>query len=159
MDKHADCAAVNVNFWISPDKANCRPDSGGLEVFKAEAPLSWDFRRYNNRQDAIDQFLDAEGRDSMIIPHRSNRAVIFNSNLFHKTDDCRFRSGYINRRTNITVCCSATATIVSPSRPPLLYTARHEREFTGTGACDRRRSGGLRGGLADCRAWHSRGAL
>ena len=39
----------------------------------------------------------------MIIPHRSNRAVIFNSNLFHKTDDCRFRSGYINRRTNITM--------------------------------------------------------
>lgn len=73
----------------------------GLEQDAGQAPLSWDFRRYNNDHDATDKILDAEGRDSMIIPHRSNRAVIFNSDLFHKTDDCRFRSGYINRRTDI----------------------------------------------------------
>ena len=103
LDKHADCAAVNVNFWISPDEANCEPDTGGLELYKAEAPLSWDFRRYNNDQAAIDTFLDETGRASVNVPHRCNRAIIFNSNLFHKTDDCHFRSGYINRRTNVTM--------------------------------------------------------
>jgi tetratricopeptide (TPR) repeat protein len=103
LDKHADCAAVNINFWISPDDANCQPESGGLVVYKAEAPLSWDFRRYNQQQEAIDTFLLEQGGDSMTIPHRANRAVIFNSNLFHKTDDCHFRSGYSNRRTNVTM--------------------------------------------------------
>ena len=103
LNKHADCAAVNINFWISPDDANCDPDSGGLEVFKAEAPMTWDFRRYNNEQDAIDKYLEAEGGESLIIPHRANRALIFNSNLFHKTDDCHFRAGYSNRRTNVTM--------------------------------------------------------
>jgi tetratricopeptide (TPR) repeat protein len=103
LDKHADCAAVNVNFWISPDEANCEPESGGLELFKAEAPLSWDFRRYNYDQAAMDAFLDENGRDSITVPHRCNRAIIFNSNLIHKTDDCHFRSGYINRRTNVTM--------------------------------------------------------
>jgi len=103
LDKHADRAAVNVSFWISPDKTNRQPDSGGLEVFKTEAPLNPDLRRHNNEQEAIDQLLNAEGRDSITIPYRSNRAVIFNSNLFHKTDDCYFRSSYINRRTNITM--------------------------------------------------------
>ncbi|MDA0231468.1 MAG: tetratricopeptide repeat protein [Proteobacteria bacterium] len=103
MGIHADRAAVNVNFWISPDEANRRPESGGLEVFRAEAPLSWNFRRDDNQQDAIDRCLDEQGRDSITIPHRSNRAVIFNSNLFHKSDDCHFRGGYINRRTNITM--------------------------------------------------------
>ena len=100
---HADRAAVNVNFWISPDEANRRPESGGLEVFKAEAPLSRDSRHDDNQQDAIDRCLDEQGRDSITIPHRSNRAVIFNSSLFHKTDDCHFRGGCINRRTNITM--------------------------------------------------------
>ncbi len=103
LNKHANCAAINVNFWISPDDANCDPNSGGLEVFRAEAPLSWDFRRYNNEQDAIDKFLEAEGGGSITVPHRANRAVIFNSNLFHKTDECHFRAGYSNRRTNVTM--------------------------------------------------------
>ena len=103
LNKHADCAAVNINFWISPDDANCEPDSGGLEVFKAEAPMTWDFRRYNNEQDAIDNYLEEQGGESIKIPHRSNRALIFNSNLFHKSDDCHFRSGYSNRRTNVTM--------------------------------------------------------
>ena len=40
---------------------------------------------------------------SLTIPHRANRALVFNSNLVHKTDDCHFRAGYSNRRTNITM--------------------------------------------------------
>ncbi len=93
---HADRAAVNVNFWISPDDANCDPKSGGLEVFKAEAPAAWNFGRGNNEPEAIERVLDEQGGGSITIPHRSNRAVIFDSSLFHKTDDCHFRSGYIN---------------------------------------------------------------
>lgn len=61
------------------------------------------FSSHNTEQKAIDHFLDEQGGDSITIPHRANRAVIFNSNLFHKTDDCQFRSGYHNRRTNITM--------------------------------------------------------
>ncbi len=103
LNKYADCAAVNINFWISPDDANCDPESGGLEVFKAEALMSWDFRRYNNEQDAIDEYLEEQGSESLIIPHRANRALVFNSNLFHETDDCHFCADYSNRRTNITM--------------------------------------------------------
>jgi hypothetical protein len=36
------------------------------------------------------------------VPHRCNRAVIFNSDLIHRTDDIRFRPGYENRRINVT---------------------------------------------------------
>jgi hypothetical protein len=38
LNKHADYAAVNINFWISPDDANIDPESGGLAVYKDEAP-------------------------------------------------------------------------------------------------------------------------
>lgn len=35
------------------------------------------------------------------VPHRANRAVIFDSDLFHATDELRFREGYASRRVNI----------------------------------------------------------
>ena len=37
------------------------------------------------------------------VPHRCNRAVIFKSDLFHKTSDCSFREGYLNKRINISL--------------------------------------------------------
>jgi hypothetical protein len=36
------------------------------------------------------------------VPYRANRAVIFNSDLFHETDQIHFHEGYENRRVNIT---------------------------------------------------------
>lgn len=100
---HADPAVVNVNFWITPDEANLDPESGGLIVHRAEAPLEWDFREYNNSPDRIARFLADNDAGRFVVPYRQNRAVIFNSNLFHATDRFRFRPGYLNRRINITM--------------------------------------------------------
>ena len=37
------------------------------------------------------------------VPHKQNRCVIFNSNLFHRTDTLRFKPGYTTRRINLTL--------------------------------------------------------
>ena len=37
------------------------------------------------------------------IPHRCNRIAIFNSDLFHRTDDIAFRDAFEARRVNITL--------------------------------------------------------
>lgn len=100
---HGDFAAVNVNFWITPDEANLAPGTGGLVVWDKEAPADWDFETYNKDLRKIQGFLDAAGAKTVTVPHRQNRAVIFNSDLFHKTDAFRFRPGYQNRRINITM--------------------------------------------------------
>ena len=110
---HADAAAINVKFWITPDDANLDSDSGGLVVYKREAPLEWDFAKYNNDQDSIAAFI--EGCESVTVAHRQNRAVIFNSNLFHESDAFRFKEGYENRRINITMLFGFRA---SPDDPP-----------------------------------------
>jgi tetratricopeptide (TPR) repeat protein len=102
INLHADFAAVNVNFWITPDEANLDPDHGGLLVWDKEAPLEWDFAHYNTDDRAIREFLSASGARSVTVPYRANRAVIFDSDLFHETDQFRFRPGYENRRINIT---------------------------------------------------------
>jgi Flp pilus assembly protein TadD len=100
---HADFAAVNVNFWITPDEANLDPDSGGLVVWDKAAPLDWDFKKYNTGESEIRAFLKNAGANSITVPYRANRAVVFDSDLFHETDSCTFKDGYCDRRINITL--------------------------------------------------------
>jgi tetratricopeptide (TPR) repeat protein len=100
---HADFAAINVNFWITPDDANLDPKSGGLVIWDKAAPLGWEFAKYNADTTAAHEFLAHAGARSVTVPYRSNRAVIFDSNLFHETDRIVFKKGYLNRRINITL--------------------------------------------------------
>jgi tetratricopeptide (TPR) repeat protein len=100
---HADEAAVNVNFWITPDAANLDPESGGLVIWDKAAPLDWGFAKFNADEKAAYAFLKESGAKPVTVPYRANRAVIFDSNLFHKTDVIRFKPGYENRRINITM--------------------------------------------------------
>ena len=100
---HADEAAVNVNFWITEDEANLDPEGGGLQVYEHVAPRDWDFRRFNHDPAKIQEYLASVGSTPKRYPYRSNRALIFDSDLFHATDRPRFREGYLNRRINITL--------------------------------------------------------
>ena len=103
IDIHGDNAAVNVNFWLTPDEANLNPDSGGLVVWPIEAPAEWDFDDYNKDGARIRGFLDSSGVAPVNVPYRQNRAVIFNSDLFHATAPLKFKPGYENRRINVTM--------------------------------------------------------
>lgn len=100
---HADQAAVNVNFWIAPNDANLDVNSGGLVVWDIKAPRDWDFARYNTDEAAIRAFLAGKNAKPIVVPHRANRAVIFDSDLFHETDKIVFKDGYENRRINVTM--------------------------------------------------------
>lgn len=103
IETHADFAAVNVNFWLTPDEANLSPDSGGLIVYDAEAPLDWDFAAYNTDQAQIQEYLEEAADEKIVAPYRQNRMVMFNSDLFHETDTFEFKEGYENRRINVTM--------------------------------------------------------
>ncbi len=105
LNMHADAAAVNVNFWITPDDANRNMESGGLVVWDKEAPDDWDFAEYNDEKNThkIRAFLQQNGAKPITIPHRQNRAIIFNSNLFHETDVIDFHDNYESRRINVTL--------------------------------------------------------
>ena len=100
---HADFAAVNVNFWVTPDEANLDKDSGGLIVWNKRMPPDWELWRYKDDIPAIREFLSNSRAKSLDVPYRQNRAVMFNSDLFHETGRLNFRDGYENRRINITM--------------------------------------------------------
>lgn len=103
INVHADFAAINVNFWITPKEANLNPKSGGLIVYDVEAPKQWDFNTLNNDEKRIREELKKSKGNTKLIPYNENRAVIFNSNLFHETDSYEFKEGYENRRINVTL--------------------------------------------------------
>ncbi len=105
LNIHADAAAVNVNFWITPDEANLNPETGGLVVYDKEAPRDWNFKEYNSEQNKpkILAWLKEVGAKAVNIPYRSNRAIVFNSDLFHETDEISFKHDYTSRRINITL--------------------------------------------------------
>ncbi len=103
INVHADFAAVNVNFWITPDDANLDPEHGGLVIWDVPAPLDWDFEKYNADPQAMRDFLATAKATSVTVPYRANRAVIFDSDLFHETDRITFREGYKDRRINVTL--------------------------------------------------------
>ncbi len=100
---HADQAAINVNFWITPDSANLNPESGGMVIWDKAAPKDWDPVKYNGNEAAMREFLVQTGAKPITVPYRANRAVIFDSDLFHETDSIDFKEGYVNRRINITM--------------------------------------------------------
>lgn len=100
---HADYAAINVNFWITPDKANLNKKNGGLLIWNKEAPKNWNFEKYNNNHREIKKYLKKTKSKMQRITYKSNRAVIFNSNLFHASDNFHFKKNYENRRINITL--------------------------------------------------------
>ena len=88
---------------LRPDEANLDPEHGGLVVWDKAAPLDWDFAKFNADIPAARDFLTRSGARPATIPHRANRAVIFDSDLFHETDTITFREGYENRRINCTL--------------------------------------------------------
>ena len=100
---HADQAAVNVNFWITPDEANLNPNSGGIIVYDVEAPRNWSHKSYNSDVKKIREEIKKNKKNTTVIPYKENRAVIFNSDLFHETDNYEFKEGYTNRRINVTI--------------------------------------------------------
>jgi hypothetical protein len=98
---HGDNSIVNVNLYIAPDEANLDPEHGGMVIWDRAAADVGELRRYNGDEAATRRMLTETGARATVVPHRANRAVIFKSTLFHKTDAFRFRSDYLSRRINV----------------------------------------------------------
>ena len=101
--KHADKAAVNVNLWITPDDACPDPEAAGLTVHDVAAPPDWTFSDYNLDPARLERLVAREAQAPVHVPYRCNRAVIFDSSLIHESGGVRFRTGYTNRRINVTL--------------------------------------------------------
>ena len=92
---HTDFASVNVNLWITPNDANLDPSTGGLVVYTTKPPEDVDFdtNSPNTDSSAFQAFLQATNYANVTVPYRQNRAIIFDSALYHHTDNFKFQRG------------------------------------------------------------------
>ena len=102
IDVHSDDADVSVNIWVTPNKANLDPSSGGLRIWNKKPPADWMFEKANRDLDAIGSILQDEAASYVTIPYRFNRAVLLNGHRFHQTDALHFAPGLENHRINLT---------------------------------------------------------
>ena len=58
--------------------------------------------KYHDQKKIQEELKKSKG-NIKVIPYNENRAVVFNSNLFHETDSYEFKEGYENRRINVTI--------------------------------------------------------
>jgi len=100
---HGDSGRVSLNIWLTPDVANLEPNGGGLLFWNKKVPM---LKVKDNPKEMTDQIIRdiiAEpDSESFSVTYKCNRATLFNSNIIHKTDEINFKSGYLNRRLNIT---------------------------------------------------------
>lgn len=100
---HADDGAVSVNFWVTPDGANLDCGRGGLAVCRVPPPPGWALTGYDAHKNEVAAFLKEHEDDTLRVPYRENRAVMFSSRLFHCSDAPHFAPGYESRRINVTL--------------------------------------------------------
>jgi len=106
INLHADQAAVNVNIWLSLEDADIEEPGfgGGLVVYTAKPPEDMGFSAYNTNTDVVvDKILRPTNFANVTVKHKPNRAVIFDSALFHQSDRYRFHRGYTKGRINLTL--------------------------------------------------------
>ena len=103
IEIHADDAAISLNFWVTPNGANRDPERSGLQVCRAAPPPDWSIVDYNADKGRIRTFLEGHGDSAVTVPYGENRAVLFDSRLFHGSDAPNFATGYENHRVNITM--------------------------------------------------------
>jgi len=106
---HADDSQVQINFFVTPTEANLWSEdssspAGGLVVFGVGPPAEWAFDLYNTESanPRIRELIASTGNWNVTVPYVQNRAVLFDSTYFHRSDDIAFKKGYKNRRINLT---------------------------------------------------------
>ena len=100
---HSDDAKLSLNLWITPNNANLEPEHGGLIVHRHLPPADWSLSSYHQDKTTIEEWLGKNNTNPLKIAYRENRAVLFDSRLFHGSGLINFAEGYENKRINITL--------------------------------------------------------
>lgn len=103
VDAHADDAAVSVNFWVTPAAANLEPGASGLRICLSPPPEEWRISGYDQDRGEIAAFLAQHAQDTLVVPYGENRAALFQSRLFHRSDAPSFMDDYESHRINVTL--------------------------------------------------------
>jgi tetratricopeptide (TPR) repeat protein len=99
---HADNGAASVNLWITPDESNLEANAGGLLLWNKSVPDEY-FDATGEEMARISQALIGQpDAEAGYVSYACNRAMMFRSNVLHKTHRLKFKDAYPHRRVSIT---------------------------------------------------------
>ena len=89
---HADAADIVLNVWLTPDRFNCVPGSGGMTFWNRPVPEGVPKESFTNAA-WVRRYLALSGPASRLqIPYRENRAVLFDGRMIHQSQPISFTS-------------------------------------------------------------------
>ncbi len=101
---HADFGQLTLTYWITPDKFNLNPETGGLLIYDVRRADNLSASSYLQTGNESEKFVITHTKSNKIIPYRCNRAVIFDSSYYHKTNSPLFDTSHPEgMRMNITL--------------------------------------------------------
>ncbi len=90
------------NLWVTPDTSNLDRSTGGMKILNLTPPRDWPWPVAITEKERITEYIEQQNPEEICVPYRANRLILFNSELFHKTNSIKFGPGYEDRRVSLT---------------------------------------------------------
>lgn len=95
---------MTINIWVTPDSCvDAGKGFNGLDIWKIKPKPEWGYDISNGDDLTCLEYIEREQAEMVQIEYKFNRAVLFNSNYFHRSQPVRFKSGEDNRKINYTL--------------------------------------------------------
>lgn len=87
---HSDDADVVLNLWLTPNRFNRRPGSGGMTFWDRRVPKGLPKETFTNAA-WVRRYLARSGPAARLqIPYRENRAILFDARMIHQSQPILF---------------------------------------------------------------------
>lgn len=100
---HSDPSIVNLNIWVSTDKAIKDKSKNGLTIYKVRPPKTWTSDDWNGDSAKSLRYVKSKKIKPTIVPYKSNRAIFFDGAYFHASNGISTNEGFENKRVSYTM--------------------------------------------------------
>ncbi len=103
VDLHCDPSIINLNVWVSSNESVLDLEKNGLNIYKVTPPIDWKREDWNGNKEKSLEYIKSKKVEPVKINYKSNRAIFFNGNYFHKTNEVSMKEGFENMRISYTL--------------------------------------------------------
>ena len=100
---HSDPSIINLNIWVSTDKAVKDKSKNGLTIYKIKPPKTWRRSEWNSNPKKALKYIKSKKVKPKQVPYKSNRAVFFDGAYFDAYNNISTKEGFENKRISYTM--------------------------------------------------------
>jgi hypothetical protein len=100
---HCDPSIINLNVWVSTDKAIKDKSKNGLTIYEVKPPPTWTRSEWNDNPQKALKYVKSKKVKPKQVPYKSNRAIFFDGAYFHASSGISTKKGFENQRVSYTM--------------------------------------------------------